>query len=55
MLSPELIAELKRRDLGVWTWTVNEPPVMRALIQWGIDSITSDRPDLVRKELEKLK
>ena len=49
MLSPELIAELKRRDLGVWTWTVNETVVMRALQQWGVDSITTDRPDLLDK------
>ena len=54
MLSSELIAELKRRELSVWTWTVNEPPVMRALICWGIDSITTDRPDLLRKELERV-
>lgn len=46
MLSPELIAELKSRGFGVWTWTVNEVPVMRALADWGIDSITTDRPDL---------
>jgi len=46
MLSPELIAELKRRDLGIWCWTVNEAVVMRALQQWGVDSITTDRPDL---------
>lgn len=49
ILSPELIAELKRRELGVWTWTVNEPTVMRALQQWGVDSITTDRPDLLEK------
>ncbi len=48
MLSPELVAELKRRELGVWTWTVNEPVVMKALKQWGVDSITTDRPDLLR-------
>ena len=47
MLSPELIAELKRRDLGIWCWTVNEAVVMRALQQWGVDSITTDRPDLL--------
>jgi glycerophosphoryl diester phosphodiesterase len=52
ILSPNLIAELKSRGLSVWTWTVNDPPVMRSLIDWGIDSITTDRPDLLRKELE---
>ncbi|MGB7347747.1 MAG: glycerophosphodiester phosphodiesterase family protein [Pirellulaceae bacterium] len=46
MLSPELIQELKRRGLAVWTWTVDEPAVMKALKRWGIDSITTNRPDL---------
>jgi hypothetical protein len=27
---------------------------MRALMQWGIDSITTDRPDLLRHELEQV-
>ncbi|MCP4509039.1 MAG: hypothetical protein GY826_21915 [Fuerstiella sp.] len=49
MLSPELIVELKSRGLGVWTWTVNEAVVMRALQQWGVDSITTDRPDLLSR------
>ncbi len=49
MLSPELIVELKSRGLGVWTWTVNEAVVMRALRQWGVDSITTDRPDLLSR------
>ena len=48
MLSPELITELKRRDLGVWCWTVNEAVIMRALQHWGVDSITTDRPDLLK-------
>jgi glycerophosphoryl diester phosphodiesterase len=49
MLSGELVAELKRRGLGVWTWTVNEAVVMQAIQQWGVDSITTDRPDLLRR------
>lgn len=49
MLTPDLVAELKHRGLGVWTWTVNEPAVMHALQQWGVDSITTDRPDLISR------
>lgn len=49
MLSPRLIAELKRRGLGIWCWTVNETVVMNALRQWGVDSITTDRPDQLRE------
>lgn len=49
LLSPVLIAELKRRELGVWTWTVNEAVIMKALQEWGVDSITTDRPDLLKR------
>ena len=45
MLSPELIAALKRRGLTVWCWTVNNIPVMDALMRWGIDGITTDFPE----------
>ncbi|WP_182867510.1 glycerophosphodiester phosphodiesterase [Rhodopirellula sp. JC639] len=50
LLSPGLVAELKRRGLGVWTWTVNEAAVMQALHRWGVDSITTDRPSLMTVE-----
>ena len=46
MLSEEVIAELKKRGITVWTWTVDEPVVMEALMRWGVESITTDRPDL---------
>ena len=46
MLSPEVVAELKKRGLVVWTWTVNDPVIMEGLIRWGIQGITTDRPDL---------
>ncbi len=51
LLSPELIEELKKRNLHVWCWTVDDPVIMTALSAWGIDSITTNRPDLA---LEKL-
>ena len=49
MLSAEVLAELKKRGLIVWTWTVNDPVVMEGLMRWGIQSITTDRPDLAAK------
>jgi glycerophosphoryl diester phosphodiesterase len=49
MLSREVIAELKRRNIVVWAWTVNDPLVMEALMRWGVDSITTDRPDVAAR------
>jgi glycerophosphoryl diester phosphodiesterase len=47
MLSPELVAELRRRGFAVWCWTVNDPTIMKALARWGVDAITTDHPDLI--------
>jgi len=47
MLSEELIAELHKRGITVWAWTVDDPAVMEALMRWGVDSITTNRPDLM--------
>ena len=54
MLSRELVAELKNRGLKVWCWTVNDPPVMEALMRWGVQSITTDRVDVLVKLREEL-
>jgi glycerophosphoryl diester phosphodiesterase len=40
-------------DIGVRvvTWTVDEPVVMRCLLDAGVDAIITDRPDLLREVL----
>ena len=59
MLSPELVADLHERGFKVWCWTVNDEAVMAALARWGVDGITTDRPDAMvrwrKKLLEKTK
>jgi glycerophosphoryl diester phosphodiesterase len=45
ILSEEVIAELHKRGLTVWTWTVNDPERMADLIRWGVDGITTNCPD----------
>ena len=44
-VTPELVAEAKRNDLKVVTWTVNDPKQMKALIDMGVDGIMTDYPD----------
>lgn len=46
-VTPELVAQARRADLQVVTWTINEPAHIRALIAAGVDGIMSDYPDRV--------
>lgn len=43
------VKEAQALGLKVVVWTVNEPADMRRLIEWGVDGIISDRPDLLRQ------
>jgi glycerophosphoryl diester phosphodiesterase len=44
----EQVAEAQSLGLKVVVWTVNEPADMRRMIDWGVDGIISDRPDILR-------
>ncbi|HSC96162.1 MAG TPA: glycerophosphodiester phosphodiesterase [Burkholderiales bacterium] len=43
------VKEAQALGLKVVVWTVNAPSDMRRMIEWGVDGIISDRPDLLRK------
>ena len=49
---PELISRLHAIGKKVWVWTVNSPVIMKCLIDWGIDGITSDTPGVLKKVTE---
>lgn len=51
LLSPQLIQTLHESGVSVWCWTVNNPARMRVLLDWGVDSITTDHPDILTKVL----
>jgi len=48
-LTPESLKEARALGLTVVPWTVNGPADMKRLIEWGVDGIISDRPDVLRK------
>ena len=45
LVTPERLAEARRHDLQVVTWTINHPAHMEALIAAGVDGIFTDYPD----------
>jgi glycerophosphoryl diester phosphodiesterase len=48
-LSREAVKEARSLGLKVVPWTVNQDLDMRRLIDWGVDGMISDRPDLLRR------
>jgi len=48
-ITREQVKEAQSLGLKVVVWTANDPADMRRLIEWGVDGIISDRPDLLRK------
>ena len=48
-LSRDAVKEARSLGLKVVPWTVNHELDMRRLIDWGVDGIISDRPDLLRR------
>lgn len=52
VVTPRLVRAAHSRGVRVDVWTVNEPDRMRALLDLGVDSIMTDRPETLAKVLE---
>src|SRR2546426_8463503 len=53
LVTPAMIAEVRRKDLQVVCWTVNHPAHMRMLAGAGLDGIMSDYPDRLVAAVKK--
>jgi len=51
-LDAQKVKEAQSLGLKVLVWTVNDPAVMTRMVDWGVDGLITDRPDLARKVLE---
>jgi glycerophosphoryl diester phosphodiesterase len=51
-LDPQKVKEAQSLGLKVVVWTVNDPAVMSRMLDWGVDGLITDRPDLARNVLE---
>jgi glycerophosphoryl diester phosphodiesterase len=46
IVSPYFVQLAHRAGVAVHVWTVDEPADIRRLLDWGVDAIITDRPDL---------
>lgn len=49
LYTPETLAQIHERGQQATAWTVNNLEAAKRLITWGIDAITTDNPDQVKK------
>ena len=52
-LDSQKVKEAQALGLKVLVWTVNDPEVMARMLEYGVDGLITDRPDLARKLLEQ--
>jgi len=53
LVTPRLARDLRRHGIPLHVWTVNETVDMHRLLDWGIEGIISDRPDLLGRVLHE--
>jgi glycerophosphoryl diester phosphodiesterase len=46
VVSPRFVQLAHKAGIAVHVWTVDEPADIRRLLEWGVDGIISDRPDV---------
>ena len=47
IMTERFIQEAHAKNIKVEPWTVNDPELMKQYIEWGVDGIITDRPDLM--------
>jgi glycerophosphoryl diester phosphodiesterase len=53
LVTRRLARDLRRHGVPLHVWTVNEAADMNRLLDWGIDGLLSDRPDILGRVLHE--
>ncbi len=54
VVTPRFVRAAHRVNIPVHVWTVDDPDDMRRLLEWGVDGIQTDRPDLLADVLTEV-
>jgi len=52
VMTESFIRAAHERNLAVEPWTINDEETMRKFIEWGVDGIMTDRPDIMIETLK---
>lgn len=53
LVTPRLARDLRRHGIPLHVWTINEPADMHRLLDWGVEGLISDRPDILGRVLHE--
>jgi glycerophosphoryl diester phosphodiesterase len=53
VVTPALVRTLSRAGIPVHIWTVDDPADMNRLLDWGVEGIITDRPDILGRVLHE--
>ena len=53
VMTAQFVRASHRRNIRVEPWTIDDPELMKTYIDWGVDGIITDRPDLMLQVLGK--
>ena len=53
VLTEAFVRAAHARNLAVEPWTINDEETMRKFINWGVDGLITDRPDIMLNVLER--
>ena len=54
IIDQDIVAQAAAHNLEVLTWTVNDPEIGKKMVELGVKAITTDRPNWLKEEMEKL-
>jgi glycerophosphoryl diester phosphodiesterase len=54
IMTARFIREAHAKNVRVEPWTVDAPNLMKQYIEWGVDGIITDRPDLMIQVLQEM-
>jgi glycerophosphoryl diester phosphodiesterase len=54
VVNPRFVRTVQRAGLVIQIWTVNETADMRRLLEWGVNGLISDRPDVARQAVRQV-